>query len=522
MGSGQLLQGVEILEEIFGDVPFSRNPRIVVELLDKRIPKLPPSVHRPIMNVDPIIAARAAFLSFATKDKPSSTGAPSSFRKRQLDSRRCKSIPCGRPKEYEDTIPVTLLHTIFRDFIYDCQNIEVTLEDESFAQSLAIAMSALYQNESERVGAVGKEFQGYGIHLTVPEAKAIGYVMDAYMSFKEHHYVIAEFKNETGNTSAEPHFQAIGYYLEATRNSALKFGRSPLPCLLLTIHGSRMEFTGATWNLRPTTQLLSTPIAFHYHSTDTNNHLTVSRHMAAFRKAIKSLKVYYENLEDDENLNTTPGPSATAIPPPTTIFPDRRNYKSSLTGTQVPFRYLRQLQEDKLVFSGIEDQGRNICVKFVQAYSLGAHLHLATLGRAPAIRGYEMIAGGWTMVVMDMLSPREFRTLTKAREELLPLDLFNDILEALKSLHGAGFVHGDIRDTNIMVSIDNRDFKIIDFDWAGTIGQARYPMNVNRGPELWRPDDAVDRAPITAQHDRAMLDYIVMHYKNRHHGTLSL
>jgi serine/threonine protein kinase len=284
-----------------------------------------------------------------------------------------------------------------------------------------------------------------------------------------------------------------------------------------------MEFVGATWNLRPTTQLLSTPIAFHYHSTDTNNHLIVSRHMAAFRKATKSLKVYYESLEDDKNLETIPDPSATVIPPPTTIFPDRRNYKSYLANTQILFRYLGQLQEDKLVFSGIEDQGgRNICVKFVQAYSLSAHLHLAELGHAPAIRGYEVIAGGWIMVVMDTLSPREFRTLTKAREELLPLRLFDAILGALESLHEAGFVHGDIRDTNIMVSMNNQDFRIIDFDWAGTIGQARYPMNVNRGPGLWRPDDAVDRAPITTKHDIAMLDYIVTQYKKHHHGRLSL
>jgi hypothetical protein len=253
MESGQVLQGDEVLEKIFDDVPFSRIPCIVVEPLDKSKPslhgidlysssligilKLPPSAHRPIMNADPITTARAAFLNSATKEKPYITGTPSSFRIRQLDSRRSKSIPCGRPKEYEDTIPVTLLHTVFRDFIHDCQNIEVTLEDESFAQSLAIAMSALYKTESTQVDAVGEVFQSYGIHFTVSGTKTMGYMMDAHISFKEHHYVIAEFKNETGNTSAEPHFQAIGRYLEATRDSALKFKRSPLPCLLLVIYG---------------------------------------------------------------------------------------------------------------------------------------------------------------------------------------------------------------------------------------------------------------------------------------------
>lgn len=95
--SSQLLQGVEILEVIFSNVPFSRIPHIVVELPNKSKPSLhgidlysssltgiskpPPSAHRPITNANPITTACAVFLNSATKDKPSSTGAPSSFQK---------------------------------------------------------------------------------------------------------------------------------------------------------------------------------------------------------------------------------------------------------------------------------------------------------------------------------------------------------------------------------------------------------------------------------------------------------
>ena len=68
---------------------------------------------------------------------------------------------------------------------------------------------------------------------------------------------------------------------------------------------------------------------------------------------------------------------------------------------------------------------------------------------------YEVITGGWIMVVMDMLSPHKFQTLTKARKKLLPPCVFDDISEALKSLHKAGFVHGNICNTNMMVFINN-------------------------------------------------------------------
>lgn len=98
-------------------------------------------------------------------------------------------------------------------------------------------MSALYAGESDRVQAVDKEFRDYEIHFTISQTKSTGYVTDGDISVNGHRYVIAEFKNETGNTSAEPYFQAIGYYLESTRESAVRFRRSPLPCLLLAIFG---------------------------------------------------------------------------------------------------------------------------------------------------------------------------------------------------------------------------------------------------------------------------------------------
>jgi hypothetical protein len=47
---------------------------------------------------------------------------------------------------------------------------------------------------------------------------------------------------------------------------------------------------------------------------------------------------------------------------------------------------------------------------------------------------------------------------------------------------------------------------LFDFDWAGEIGNVRYPINVNRGPQLERPDGAYDGALIMAEHDIEMLN----------------
>lgn len=64
-------------------------------------------------------------------------------------------------------------------------------------------------------------------------------------------------------------------------------------------------------------------------------------------------------------------------------------------------------------------------------------------------------------------------------------------------------MHGDVRDTNIMLSPDG-EIMLVDFDWAGKAGEIRYPMNVNR-EDIWRPDGAVDGNLILADHDIAML-----------------
>jgi hypothetical protein len=72
-------------------------------------------------------------------------------------------------------------------------------------------------------------------------------------------------------------------------------------------------------------------------------------------------------------------------------------------------------------------------------------------------------------------------------------------------------VHGDIRDTNVMVRKDGEmGFMLVDFDWAGEIGVVRYPMNVNRAENLWRPDGASDGNVITAHHDIQMLEKMLL------------
>jgi len=78
------------------------------------------------------------------------------------------------------------------------------------------------------------------------------------------------------------------------------------------------------------------------------------------------------------------------------------------------------------------------------------------------------------------------------------------IREVVTQLHNQNMVHGDLRDTNIVVANDG-SFMLIDFDWSGIEGQVRYPPLVNR-VDIQRPDNVLDGNLIMRQDDAYMLD----------------
>ena len=52
----------------------------------------------------------------------------------------------------------------------------------------------------------------------------------------------------------------------------------------------------------------------------------------------------------------------------------------------------------------------------------------------------------------------------------------------MRTLHSNGFVHGDLRAPNILLLKDNT-VRILDFDWTGCAGVAKYPDDLNTSVE---------------------------------------
>lgn len=73
-----------------------------------------------------------------------------------------------------------------------------------------------------------------------------------------------------------------------------------------------------------------------------------------------------------------------------------------------------------------------------------------------------------------------------------------ELQAAVQTLHEAGFVHGDLRSSSILVV--SGTVCIIDFEWAGIADQAWYPFFMNHTDVVW-PDNARDGQSIKQAHD---------------------
>ena len=150
-------------------------------------------------------------------------------------------IPCGRPRNPEELIPVTLLHPVFGQFVDDCQTGRMTEDDNQFVGKLANVMSDLYPNETQRVKELDTIFKSVYLDLNINEKiPGTNYAMDASLFADDPNlppYFIAEFKNEAAISKSEPYMQAVAYYLEATKTYAPRMSNSTLPCFLLIAFG---------------------------------------------------------------------------------------------------------------------------------------------------------------------------------------------------------------------------------------------------------------------------------------------
>jgi len=148
----------------------------------------------------------------------------------------------------------------------------------------------------------------------------------------------------------------------------------------------------------------------------------------------------------------------------------------------------------RLFFEGKADNRRPIfraelnnlpvLVKFCETHGEAAHRTLAAEGLAPTLHHCFQLTGGAIMVIMDQICSQDADQ--EFEDSDLPFTVNRDIQHALGVLHHAGLVFGDLRRPNIMVTksqdrYDDDEWhgQLVDFDWSGTVGEAKYRAMLN-------------------------------------------
>ena len=452
-------------------------------------------------------------------------------------------IECNRPWK-PSTIPIVLLEETFT-FFHDILKKPPTAQCQSLLLSLSIALCETYEKDDFRVAAIEKVLQENPEEedqLELKETMMKSLLMkknckpDGIMSHRVLSPAIEEVKNNLGYAKE----QAIAYYMWALsiadergyRNCATRFpcilfvvkGSSIVICILcmiLTLHtGPSLGFYGCVWNGH---QVRVEPLSFTYdldmHANACDLRLAAASALNAFLQTVKRIEDHYSGLKKMDS--TTPRDRNVERD---RQFPWKTSYvRNGETQTVVRFKYKERLNDEKLVFRAItcSEEKTSVIIKFAPTYSARAHEILVAVQSAPALLECSGPTGGWFAVCMQDMAEPQYQRLFDWKRVPHRQEQIDKVLKSVRSvvdvLHEAEFVHGDIRDTNILVDVGSDELKIVmlDFDWAGPVNDVRYPYDINPKltapgvlPELTRPEGVKGGGLILKEHYIEMIDLL--------------
>ncbi|CAG8657785.1 157_t:CDS:1 [Paraglomus brasilianum] len=189
---------------------------------------------------------------------------------------------------------------------------------------------------------------------------------------------------------------------------------------------------------------------------------------------------------------------------PPQISPTQRSFPyinsfQTLDGQMLEFNYKSKLHG--LVFNVERSNDysctlpKDLLVKFAQDYGVNAHEACAEMGIAPQLFGCYSVSGGWKVVVMEYMKDDYSNLAEEYYEPSCVDEIKKSVKEKVEKMHAKGFVHGDLRQVNILRQKHNGNIVLVDFDWAGRIHEAKYPLYMN--PNLPRHPDATYLGEIT-------------------------
>ncbi|CAE6405663.1 hypothetical protein RSOLAG22IIIB_10241 [Rhizoctonia solani] len=434
----------------------------------------------------------------------------SAFQKQQEKSK----IPIynGRPYGRTD-IPIQLFHPAFDFFTTEFKkDDEPDAEKCSAVEQFMFGSQALYDTEPIRskrtlrllVGALGHPVT----RDAISKCESDGVVTFTEKSSSQQAYAaVVEAKNEIGTGKSDPWVQAAqsyARYWSQTEMTGLRRA-TPCPCFIIAIVGPWLCISGAVYLDRVVVQPLTDYVWLGKHPQQDHHLMRVTRLFLALERAISFLHEYYAPL-------IKPGVKLSIEP-----RRDSPYIRSVMTSTgKVNFTYTGRVGDSRVirpVFEAMTKDGRLLVVKFAQFYNFEAHQLLAARSLAPQLLSVdaEQVGGGLVMVVMELSGKSLDNYLGSTGLQLEPsarAQVYEDVKAALDLLHANDLVFGDLRPPNVLVVEKDGSLhgQLIDFEWCGIDGKARYPAGMNESESIgWAPE-AKKRQLLRKQHDDYMFN----------------
>jgi RIO-like serine/threonine protein kinase len=151
----------------------------------------------------------------------------------------------------------------------------------------------------------------------------------------------------------------------------------------------------------------------------------------------------------------------------------------------------------------LSDTNKEVIVKFTARYNKVAHRLLADADFAPKLYFCEPVIGDLYMVVMDRVDGMSVQQFQEEKKPV-PAIVLNNTKDAVHILHAENIVFGDLRDPNILYLTSKARAMLVDFDWCGKDGEARYPATLN--PSIAWAEDVSPYSVMLKAHDTWQLD----------------
>ncbi|KAF8152649.1 hypothetical protein B0H34DRAFT_727028 [Crassisporium funariophilum] len=425
------------------------------------------------------------------------------------------------PPRCQPTIapPIELFHTVFAEFrakLATADNdIPVSIVRRAAEFMRAATVIALCEKDRQEItrSLLSKIFQKAFSQIVNHDRTSADHILEISLAnFPEAAALaLVEEKFELGEGGSEPSIQGsfsyAKYWTGVGHDQILK--RCSCPTFIIALAGPWLTVLGAVYTTQPVVQRLTSYLWLgNSRANDDDQVLNIARVFHALDHSLCKLLPYYTHLE----------PTLGPVPP----TPDPRRFFPSITSYTVDrivtdFTYIEPLEVNETTcvtfLAKRSHDNTKVVVKFTPCYGAAAHEALARLKKAPELLYCEPLStdefdyGKWRMVVMEYVEGKTLRARYPSGK--LPKDVIDAVKAGVSALHGDDFVHGDIRDANIMIAdapdgaAEGERVKFLDFDWAGKAGEVRYPMHL--GSYICTTAGVSDYDYITKEHDRKML-----------------